>query len=103
MNVLQTDNAATTDGKLFCYFIASIVASEMRIRLGEFMRRRSWSISRVIKEMEKIRICVVDEHRRLISPATKTQREILVLSGLSYHDLMNYAMKYSLGDLPPEA
>ena len=34
MKPMRTHNAATTDGKLFCAFIALIVASEMELKLN---------------------------------------------------------------------
>jgi transposase len=90
MKRLRTRNAETTDGKLFCAFIAPIVASEMGEKLGEFMREKCWSKSRVITEMEKIRVVLAANGKRLMNTVTKTQRTMLDKFGLTEDDLKAY-------------
>ena len=90
MKRLHTHSASTTDGKMFCSFIALIAAIEMANRLSELMKEKSMSKDAVISELEKIRVVVMSDGRRLMNPLTKTQRTIFETFGLSQDDLINY-------------
>ena len=90
MKRLHTHSSSTTDGKLFCSFIALIVAIEMANRLSEFMKKKSMSKDAVISELEKVKVVVMSDGRRLMNPITKTQRTILETFGLSQDSLINY-------------
>jgi hypothetical protein len=92
MNGLGTPNAETTDGKLFCAFIALIVVSEIEKKLGNFMRRKRWSKSHVIAEMEKIPVVLAADGKRLMSPLTETQKAILETFGLTEDGLKAYVL-----------
>jgi hypothetical protein len=94
MKRLRTHNTATTDGKLFCAFISLIIASEIGVKLRELMRKKSWSKDDVIREMEKIRVVMMNvKNPRLINPVTKNQRLIMEAFGLSEDDLKRYALR----------
>ena len=90
MKRLRTHSSSTTDGKMFCAFIALIAALEMVNRLSDFMKEKSFSKGAVIKEMEKIKIVFMGNGKRLINPVTKTQRTILESCGFSENDVKSY-------------
>jgi transposase len=90
MKRLHTHSSSTTDGKMFCSFIALIAAIEMANKLSEFMKKKSMSKEAVISELEKIRVVIMSDGRRLMNPLTKTQRTIFETFGLSQDDLINY-------------
>ncbi|MDR3204820.1 MAG: transposase [Deltaproteobacteria bacterium] len=54
MKRMRTHKTDTTDGKLFCSFIALIVASELDVNFKNFMNKKSISKEGIIREMEKI-------------------------------------------------
>ena len=90
MKRLHTHSSNTTDGKMFCSFIALIVVIEMANKLSEFMRKKSMSKDAVISELEKIRVVIMSDGKRLMNPITKTQRTIFEIFGLSQDDLIEY-------------
>lgn len=90
MKRLRTHSTHTTEGKMFCAFIALIAALEMMNRLSAFMKEKSMSKDAVIKELEKIKIIFMNDGRRLMNPVTKTQRTILEMCGLSENDIKRY-------------
>jgi hypothetical protein len=90
MKRLHTHLSTTTDGKIFCSFIALIAAIEMVNKLSEYMQKKSMSKDALISELEKIKVVVMSDGRRLMNPLTKTQRTIFQEFGLSQNDLINY-------------
>jgi hypothetical protein len=92
MKRLRTHNTHTTDGKLFCAFVALIATSHVNAKLGAFMKDRSMSKDSVIAEMEKIKAIFVSSDRRLMNPITKTQRSILEAFGLGENEIKSYIM-----------
>jgi transposase len=90
MKRLRTHRQETTDGKLFCAFIALIVTSQIGVSLGDMMKEKSWSKNDVIKELEKVRVVFSAGKERLMNPMTKTQRLIYEVFGLSEDNLKTY-------------
>jgi transposase len=90
MKRLHTHNSATTDGKLFCAFIALIVVSNIENILRNFMDERALSKKKIIDELEKIHVITTDNGNRLLNPITKTQRTIFESFGLTEEDLLAY-------------
>ena len=90
MKRLRTHNTRTTDGKLFCAFIALIVVSHINCKLESLMKEKSLSKNSIITEMEKIKVVFTTGGKRLMNPITKTQRNILEAFGLSEEDLRFY-------------
>jgi hypothetical protein len=90
MKRLHTHLSSTTDGKMFCSFIALIAAIEMANKLSDFIKKKSMSKEAVISELEKIRVVIMSDGRRLMNPITKTQRTIFETFGLSQDDLIKY-------------
>jgi len=93
MKRLRTHKNATTDGKLFCAFIALIAISELMQRLKEFLKVNSMSKHLIISELEKIKTLELPDSRRLINPLTKKQRELLEAFGLGENEVKAYAAK----------
>jgi transposase len=90
MKRLRTHNSHTTDGKMFCAFIALIAVSRMVHYLSEFMKSKSMSKDGLISELEKIKIITMSNGIRLMNPITKTQRTIFEACKLSEESLKAY-------------
>ena len=94
MRRLRTHNSATTDGKMFCAFIALIAVSKMAILLSDFLKSKSMSKDGLISELEKIKIVTMSDGTRLMNPITKTQRTIFQACGFSEDDLKAYVCTF---------
>ena len=68
---LRTHSSNTTDGKMFCTFIAMIAASEMEIWLSVYKREKSMSKAALILELEKIKVVCMKDGGRIMNPITK--------------------------------
>lgn len=90
MKRLRTHNTNTTDGKLFCAFVALIAVSHINTKLGEFMKDKSMSKDSVIAELEKVKAISASADKRLMNPLTKTQRSILEAFELGEDDVKAY-------------
>ncbi|GHV42753.1 hypothetical protein FACS1894187_25160 [Synergistales bacterium] len=90
MKRLRTHNTQTTDGKLFCAFLALIAISQVNVKLGAYMKDNSMSKDSVISELEKIKVVFASADRRLMNPITKTQRAILEAFGFGEDDIKAY-------------
>jgi transposase len=90
MKRLRTHSMQTTEGKMFCAFIALIAALEMTNRLSAFMKDKSMSKDAVIKELEKVKIVFMNDGKQLMNPVSKTQRTILELCGFQEDDIKRY-------------
>jgi transposase len=90
MKRMHTHRTATTDGKMFCAFIALIAVSEMTNKLRGFMRDKRMSKDDLIYELEKIKVIIMADGKRLMNPLTKTQRTIIEACGLNNADLLAY-------------
>ena len=90
MKRLRTHGDATTDGKLFCAFIALIAVSELTHKLKDFKEKKSMSKDSIISELEKIKSISAAGNRRMMNPLTKKQREIFEAFGLNQNKLHSY-------------
>ncbi|MDR1441652.1 MAG: transposase [Bifidobacteriaceae bacterium] len=99
MKRLRTHRDETTDGKLFSAFIALIACSQIQAKAIPALKKSKQSVSKrgVLAEMHKIKVVDASSGRRLINPATKTQRQILEALSLTEADLKSYAA----GGRPP--
>jgi transposase len=98
MKRIRAHTGETVDGKLFCAFIALIIASEMSNCLREYNeagKRRAVSKRKLISELEKIRVIMASGGKRLMNPLTKTQRELLAAFKMSEADLNAYVLHQS--------
>jgi len=92
MKRLRTHSSKTTDGKMFCAFIALIVALEMENKLSVYKEEKSMSKSALISELEKIKVVFMNDGKRLMNPITKTQRTIFEHCGISEDDLKSWVV-----------
>jgi len=76
-NRARTHTEETTDGKIFVTFLASIIRTEMTVKLSPLLRRNSTSIKKVISKLSTIKITQSQNGLRLYNALTKSQREIL--------------------------
>jgi hypothetical protein len=87
---LGTGDDDAAEGKMFCAFIALIAASRIGAKLGERMRKMSWSQDDVIAGMDGIKVIVGASGATLADPVTGTQRLIMEPFGLDADDLEAY-------------
>lgn len=93
MKRMRAHTDATVAGKLFCAFIALIAASEMSNCLNVFNdanKQRTLSKRGLISELEKIKVLITPDGRRLMNPLTKTQRNLLEVFKVKDADLNAY-------------
>ena len=93
MKRIRTHTDATIEGKLFCAFIALIATSEMSNCLNVFNdanKQRTLSKRSLISELQKIRVFITHDNRRLMNPLTKTQRSLFEALKVSEDDLNIY-------------
>ena len=93
MKRMRVHTDATVDGKLFCAFITLIAASEMSKVLNVFndtSKQRTLSKHGLISELEKIKVLLAPDGKRLMNPLTKTQRDLLDAFKASYADMTAY-------------
>ena len=87
MRRLRTHRQETTDGKLFCAFVALIARMRIENALGEWMRENRMTMERVMREFAKVRCVQGADGKRMLNPLTKKQREIYELMGFSEDDV----------------
>jgi transposase len=98
MKRIRAHTTETVDGKLFCAFIALIIASEMSNCLREYNeagKHRNVSKHKLILELEKIRVFAASGGKRLMNPLTKTQRDLLTAFKVTGADLNDYVQRSS--------
>lgn len=77
----------TMEGKMFIAFFALILRSCMQNKLRTYLSETGQSFSSVLKELRKIKYVHTKDGKKLLSPITKKQRDILNSFGLSTDDL----------------
>ena len=87
MKRIHCHNGDTTEGKMFVAFFALVLRSCMQNKLREYMSETSISFSSVLKELRKLKYVHTHDGKKLLSPVTKKQREILIACGLSSENL----------------
>jgi transposase len=92
MKRLRTHNQKTTEGKIFCAFLALIARMRIENVLSGWMKDHYYSTERVLKELARIRSVTVSDGRRLLNPVTKTQREILAAFNITPEDVLAYVV-----------
>lgn len=76
-NRARTHTEETTDGKIFVTFLASIIRTELLVKLSPLLHRNSTSIKKVISKLSTIKITQSQHGVRLYNALTKSQKEIL--------------------------
>jgi cytidylate kinase len=98
MKRMRVHSDASIDGKLFCAFIALIATSEMAKCLCVFNaanKQRTLSKRALISQLDKIKVFLTPDGRRLMNPLTKTLRELLRSFKVSDSDLNAYILNQS--------
>ena len=90
MKGMRAHLTETTDGKLFCAFIALIAISHIANGLSGIKRKKPVGKPEMIMELEKIKVVYLTDGRRLMNPVTKAQRTILEACGATVGDLMSF-------------
>jgi transposase len=90
MKRLHCHSDETTEGKMFVAFFALILRSCMHNKLRDYLSETGLSFSSVLKELHKLKYVHTRDGKRLLSPVTKKQRDILNAIGLSADDLFTW-------------
>ncbi len=83
----------TLAGKMFVSFFALILRSCMQNKLRTYLGETGLSFSSVLRELRKIKYVQTRDGKKLLSPITKKQRDILNSCGLSSDDLPAWLAK----------
>jgi transposase len=95
MKRLRTHNDDTTNGKLFCAFIALIASSIITDKLHIMNLaggKRRLSKRSLVSELEKIKVVLLSDGHHLMNALTKKQRDILDAFGFDEATLRSYAL-----------
>ena len=84
---LRTHRQETTDGKVFCAFVALIARMRIENALGERTRENRMTMERVMREFAKVRCVQGADGKRMLNPLSKKQREIVGLLGFTEDDV----------------
>ena len=87
MKRLHCHSDDTAEGKMFVAFFALILRSCMQNKLREYLAETGLTFSSVLKELRKMKYVHTRGGKKLLSPITKKQRDILNACGLSTDDL----------------
>jgi len=87
MKRLQCQSDSTVEGKIFVAFFSLILRSFIQNRLKQFQQETGTSFAAVMKELNKIKLVFTADGKRMLTPITKKQRDILDLCGVSVDDI----------------
>ena len=87
MKRIHCHSDETREGKMFVAFFAIILRSCMQNKLRAYLGDNGISFASVLKELRKIKYVHTKDGKKLLSPITKKQREILNTCGLSTEEL----------------
>jgi hypothetical protein len=93
MKRLRTWSDETTEGKMFCAFLALVAVCEIQAKARPVLKASKQSVSKkgLLAEMDKIKVVQAPSGVRLVNPATKLQRDVLEAVALTEEDLRSYA------------
>ena len=87
MKRLHVQSDAAADGKMFVAFFSLILRSFMQNRLKTYRAESNTTFSAIIKELRKIRFVCTVSGKKLLTPITKKQRDIISECGFSSDNL----------------
>ncbi|NLL68511.1 MAG: hypothetical protein GX236_12620, partial [Clostridiaceae bacterium] len=87
MKRIHCHSDETMEGKMFVAFFALILRSCMQNKLRTYLSETGLTFSSVLKELKKMKYVHTCDGKKLLSPITKRQRDILNACGLSTDDL----------------
>lgn len=90
MKRLHCHSDGAAEGKMFVAFFALILRSTMQNKLRAYMDETGLTFSSVLKELRKMKYVRTKDGKKLLSPITKKQRDILNACGLSVDGLSGW-------------
>jgi len=98
MKRLHCQSDSTVEGKIFVAFFSLILRSFIQNRLRQFQQETGTSFASVMKELNKMKLVFTADDKRMLTPVTKKQRDIIGLCGVSADDIpawLNSITNYS--------
>jgi transposase len=96
MKRLRTHKQNTTEGKMFCAFLALILRKHIENKLSEWLKKNNYTFEKVLRELTKVRSIFFSGKRRLMNPLTKKQKEVYSLLGAQTEDVTLYIESFLL-------
>lgn len=87
MKRLHCHSDKTAEGKMFVAFFALILRSCMQNKLRDYLSQNGLSFTSILKELRKLKFVHTSDGKKVLSPLTKKQRDIITTCGLSVEDL----------------
>ncbi|GHV38561.1 hypothetical protein FACS1894187_17510 [Synergistales bacterium] len=86
---LRTHINKTTDGKVFVGFLALILRSCLLKKVKAQTETKRMTLDKVLIELKKIKVITMLDMHKIITPLTKTQKDILAALAIPVMDLIN--------------
>jgi transposase len=86
---LRTHINKTTEGKTFVGFLALILRSCLLNKIRSQADSKKMTMNKVLIELKKIKVVTMSDTHKIITPLTKTQKNILSILAISPIDLIN--------------
>ena len=90
MKRLHCQSDATAEGKMFVAFFSLILRSFMQNKLKPYQAQTNTPFPSILKELHKLKFVCTSDGRKLLSPVTKKQRDILTTCGFSSDDIPSW-------------
>jgi len=87
MKRLHCQSDSTVEGKIFVAFFSLILRSYIQNKLKQYQQETGTSFTAIMKELNKIKLVFTADGKRMLTPVTKKQRDILDLCGVSVDDI----------------
>ena len=87
MKRLHCQSDSTVEGKMFVAFFSLILRSFIQNRLRQYQQETGIAFAAIMKELNKIKFVFTADGKRMLTPVTKKQRDILDLCGVSADDI----------------
>lgn len=87
MKRLHCQSDKTMEGKMFVAFFSLILRSFMHNRLKEYQVEAGATFASILKELNKLKFVCTTDGRKLLTPVTKKQRDILLACGFAAEDI----------------
>jgi len=90
MKRLYCQSDSTVEGKIFVTFFSLILRSFIQNKLKSFQQETGLSFAAILKELNKIKFVVTSDGRKMLTPVTKKQRDIIAACGFDSEDIPNW-------------
>ncbi|MDR2353036.1 MAG: hypothetical protein LBF22_07705 [Deltaproteobacteria bacterium] len=78
---------------VLCLYFSLVVVTEIGAKLRVLMKKNGWNEECLIGQLEKIRLVISEDDKRLMNPLSKSQRHILEPFGLGETEVKKYIDK----------